>query len=183
MLFPRVLETSFFPTDLGRLIHSTFDEPLIYFKENLSDRTLSPRIDMSESANGYQIEAELPGLGKDNIIIEFIDEKTIVIQGHIERNSSSKLNGNGPTVEEISDEESKSKSKTKSLKVCEKNVSKNPPHVTYWYKERAMGEFSRKIHFPTSVDRDHVKASLENGILKINVPKSACSVSRRIAID
>ncbi|EMR09987.1 hypothetical protein PNEG_01746 [Pneumocystis murina B123] len=183
MIFPRMLETTFFPTDLGRFIHSTFDEPLFYFKENLADRTLSPRIDMSESAKEYCVEVELPGLKKEEIIIEFVDQKTIVVQGHIERLNCNKSNGDGPIVEEIVDEEPKSKSKSTSLKVCEKNVLKKSPRVTYWYKERAFGEFSRKICFPTNVDRDHVKATLENGILKITVPKSACSVTRRIAID
>ncbi|QSL65804.1 hypothetical protein MERGE_000082 [Pneumocystis wakefieldiae] len=178
-----MLETSFFPTDLGRLIHSTFDEPLFYLKGNLADRTLSPRIDMLESSKEYFVEVELPGMKKEEIILEFIDEQTLVVQGHIERSSCSRSDSDGPIVEEIPDEESKSKCKSKSLKVCDKNVLKKSPQTTYWQKERFSGQFSRKICFPASVDRDHVKATLEDGILKVRIPKSACSVSRRIAID
>lgn len=41
----------------------------------------------------------------------------------------------------------------------------------YWVRERPVGEFQRTFSFPGKVDRDGVKASLKDGVLKVFVPK------------
>lgn len=48
--------------------------------------------------------------------------------------------------------------------------SKQP---SYWSSERIYGSFSRSFAFPTAVDAEGVKARLENGVLKVEVPKRA----------
>lgn len=41
----------------------------------------------------------------------------------------------------------------------------------YWVRERPVGEFQRTFSFPGKVDRDGVKASLKEGVLRVFVPK------------
>ncbi|KAK3081397.1 hypothetical protein LTS18_007071 [Coniosporium uncinatum] len=57
-----------------------------------------------------------------------------------------------------------------------------PQHRT-WVSERTVGEFSRSFAFPSRVNQDAVKASLQNGILSIVVPKAVRPENRRITIQ
>ncbi|KAK4178168.1 HSP20-like chaperone [Triangularia setosa] len=54
--------------------------------------------------------------------------------------------------------------------------------VKYWLQERNFGEFSRTFQFPGRVNTDEVTAALEQGILRIRVPKAKAYERRRIAI-
>lgn len=42
----------------------------------------------------------------------------------------------------------------------------------YIYKERRTGSYFRKVSLPSSIDSDNSKASYNNGILQITMPKS-----------
>ncbi|EPE09218.1 heat shock protein 30 [Ophiostoma piceae UAMH 11346] len=55
------------------------------------------------------------------------------------------------------------------------------PSERYWYQERAIGQFKREFNFPVPVDESNVRASLENGILSVSVPKVKREV-RRIVV-
>ncbi|KAK7757040.1 hypothetical protein SLS62_001056 [Diatrype stigma] len=57
------------------------------------------------------------------------------------------------------------------------------PKFKYWVSERSVGEFSRAFQFPSRVEHDNVRASLNNGILTVTVPKAKKPESRRIAIN
>jgi len=43
----------------------------------------------------------------------------------------------------------------------------------YAIRERRYGKFSRTLQVPTGIKEDQIKASMENGILKVQFPKSA----------
>ncbi|KAI5291224.1 hypothetical protein KEM54_005819 [Ascosphaera aggregata] len=53
----------------------------------------------------------------------------------------------------------------------------------YWLTERSVGTFQRTFQFPREVDQDNVRASLEQGILTVKVPKEVKRRTRRIAIE
>lgn len=74
----------------------------------------------------------------------------------------------------------KSKTKEVSAPSAEKAVAW--PTNRYWAMERAAGEFHRTFNFPLPVDEEKVKASLQNGILSISIPKLKRE-TRRIALE
>ena len=53
---------------------------------------------------------------------------------------------------------------------------------TYHRVERAYGKFSRSFSLPSQVDNTKVEASFEEGLLKIEVPKSEQAQPRKIEI-
>lgn len=54
---------------------------------------------------------------------------------------------------------------------------------TWHLTERRYGHFSRSFVLPREVDSDAIRASFENGILEVTVPKSEKARRRRIEIQ
>ncbi|ETS86507.1 hypothetical protein PFICI_00335 [Pestalotiopsis fici W106-1] len=63
-----------------------------------------------------------------------------------------------------------------------KQQESSPKHK-YYLVERNVGSFSRSFNFPSRIDNESVKASLDNGILTVTVQKAKKHESRRIAIN
>ena len=49
--------------------------------------------------------------------------------------------------------------------------------------ERRYGRFSRSVSLPTAVKADEVRATLENGILHLEIPKAEAVKPRKIAVN
>ena len=159
-------------------------------------RSFTPKFDVKETKEGYELHGELPGVEQKDINIEWTDNNTLTIsgrhehvreegqrpQGFIENGESSqqKKLGHQPTVED-----DPSETNNKVAKQSEhKDVSKHDENkAKYWVSERSVGEFHRSFAFPARVDQDSVKASLKNGILSILVPKAQAPQPRKISIE
>ena len=93
--------------------------------------SFSPRFDLRELRNSYQLDGELPGVNQRDIDIEFTDTNILSVKGHVERQyetdnsseeeqsnqeeqKSSKLSGKSrqPTVEDEDEEGSNSTTTT-----------------------------------------------------------------------
>lgn len=66
----------------------------------------------------------------------------------------------------------------------EKAESKTEQDQKYYLWERSYGAFERSFTFPTAVEQDKIKASFENGVLTVGIPKtrSAKANGRKINI-
>lgn len=53
----------------------------------------------------------------------------------------------------------------------------------YIKRERAWGEFSRNFNLPNADTNAEIEAKIENGVLKITIPKSKASDMKRIKIQ
>ncbi|XP_028798376.1 17.3 kDa class I heat shock protein-like [Neltuma alba] len=54
----------------------------------------------------------------------------------------------------------------------ERNVEKEDKNDTWHRVERSSGRFMRRFRLPENVKMDQVKASMENGVLTVTVPKA-----------
>ncbi|KAH6668397.1 HSP20-like chaperone [Halenospora varia] len=157
-------------------------------------KAFTPKFDVKETAQAYELHGELPGIEQKDVEIEFTDQQTLTVKGRTERSFTKGTPAAGFIEEpEMSgriteggenDAQKSHKDNTSSgaavVKTDEDN--KEPDHK-YWVSERSVGEFSRSFSFPTRVDQDQVKASMKNGILSILVPKLKKTESRKIAIS
>jgi HSP20 family protein len=64
----------------------------------------------------------------------------------------------------------------------ERKLEKEVKEENYHRVERAYGMFSRSIRLPADVDAENVKASYDNGLLKITVPKTAEAKPKSIPV-
>jgi HSP20 family protein len=53
----------------------------------------------------------------------------------------------------------------------------------YYRVERATGTFSRALTLPSGIDPDNIKASFDNGVLEVRVPKPEERKPRKVSID
>ncbi|KAE8381479.1 HSP20-like chaperone [Aspergillus bertholletiae] len=131
-----------------------------------SVRSFAPRFDVRESETAYHFDGELPGISQKDIDIEFTDPQTLVIKGRTEREYHS------PEADETSEAQGEGQAATKD---------ENKPH--FWVSERSVGEFNRTFTLPSRVDQEKVKASLQNGILSVVVPKADAYTRKKITIE
>ncbi|KAK0730573.1 HSP20-like chaperone [Lasiosphaeris hirsuta] len=165
--------------------------------------SFTPKFDVRETEDAYELHGELPGINREHVNIEFTDSHSIIIRGRIERSYTS---GTPPATltsgtaiggsitekgeEDVShkarvenEEVEQAKEKATELAKTGGRQNEKTPAAKYWVSERSVGEFSRTFNFPARVDQDAIVAHLNNGILHIKVPKSKKNETRRIAIN
>ena len=101
-------------------------------------------VDILETDNAYELEADLPGFDKKDVSIEF--EK-----GY--------------------------------LTIAAKKEKKPVEGAKQVYSERAYGKLRRRFYFG-EIEEDKITANLENGVMKVVLPKRVeTNTSRSIAIS
>lgn len=161
-------------------------------------KTFTPKFDLKELKDAYELHGELPGIEQKDIDIEFSDMHTLTVKGHTERSYTSGtppagfIESGSPkgaiteaedtqTAHKATVEDEGAESSTEVVKQEEPQVPKD--ETKYWVSERSVGSFSRSFTFPQNVDQDNVTASMKNGILSIHVPKAKKPESRKITIS
>ena len=160
-------------------------------------KTFSPKFDVKEVEDAYELHGELPGIEQKDVEIEFTDSQTLTIKGRSERSYTSgtppsstqgaieggESNGKAHKAT-VEDEDAATSTEVTKTKGHSQEVGQaKEPGAKFWVSERSVGEFSRSFSFPTRVDQDAVRASMKNGILSIVVPKAKKQESRKIAIN
>ncbi|KAF7193641.1 30 kDa heat shock protein [Pseudocercospora fuligena] len=166
-----------------------------------SFKSFTPKFDVKETKEAYELHGELPGVQQKDINIEFTDAQTLTVKGRTEHtreegtrptgfikgeeqgkitDGNDSNNYHKPSVE---DEATMSGGNPDANQVQKSEQQPQQPQHKYWVSERSVGEFARTFSFPARVDQDNVKASLKDGILSIVVPKAPAPSSKRISIE
>ncbi|KAJ0020883.1 hypothetical protein Pint_32708 [Pistacia integerrima] len=70
------------------------------------------------------------------------------------------------------------------LQICgQRKIEKEDKNDTWHRVERSSGQFSRRFRLPENVKMDQIKASMENGVLTVTVPKVEMKKTNVKAID
>jgi HSP20 family protein len=101
-------------------------------------------VDLREEKDRYVVQADLPGMVKEDVSIE-MDDETLHISACKEQSSEESSEG-------------------------------------YIRKERGRMCFFRQLPLPSDVDREGVKARLENGVLEVSLPKSQKAEEQRTTV-
>lgn len=64
----------------------------------------------------------------------------------------------------------------------EKRSEKKEDKDSYHYVERSYGSFARRVMLPSEVDSEHAKASMDKGVLTLELPKTKSAGAKTITI-
>lgn len=139
-----------------------------------------PVSDMVETPESFELSMELPGYDKKNIKIDMVDNRTLVISGSIEQEYEKSDTPSSKENKIDGDKKQQVFKKEDSSQV----VQHEPSDYHWWVNERVSGSFTRSFSLPNAVNPDDIKASYNNGVLKVNIPKIEDSKSKHnIDID
>ncbi|KAL7322459.1 hypothetical protein PS15p_211458 [Mucor circinelloides] len=136
---------------------------------------LYPTTDMVETTGAYELHAELPGYEKKDIKIEMTDSNTLVISGNVNKEYKSQSPSDQDTstaTTEAFTSGKESQQMTTTAKDQEKQVGKPSTGHKWLVQERTSGSFVRSFTLPIAVKSETIKASYNNGVLKVVIPKA-----------
>ncbi|PON44062.1 Small heat shock protein HSP [Parasponia andersonii] len=115
---------------------------------------LNTPTDWKETPNDHIFVADLPGLSKDDVKVEVVEGRVLEISGErknvdddVEKNDRSSDGGSSSST------------------------TNTTTHDTWHRVERCQGKFHRRFKLPENAKVDEVKASMENGVLTVTIPK------------
>ncbi|KAG0650858.1 30 kDa heat shock [Hyphodiscus hymeniophilus] len=163
-------------------------------------KSFTPKFDVKELGEAYELHGELPGVSQKDVEIEFTDSQTVVIRGKTERTFTSgtppagllESNKSAGAIEgdkthadhhATVEDETPAEDSQVAKKDAKKEEKPAEPQEKYWVSERSVGEFSRSFTFPVRVDSENVQASMKDGILTLVVPKAKKDQARKITIN
>ncbi|KDQ25778.1 hypothetical protein PLEOSDRAFT_1090145 [Pleurotus ostreatus PC15] len=161
------------PAYYGSPSRALFDDPFF----QLAGFGLSrPAIDVTEEDNGYVVEADLPGVKKENVEVRVGDGgRSLTIEGKITRRSTAPENdatapGNTDAPHETN-------------AVASQPTQPSGNQISTERMFTGSSTFTRTVWLPRPVDTQNVAAKLDDGILTIRVQKAEDKASVSIPID
>lgn len=118
--------------------------PAFSSREDLIKGAWNPNVNIYEDKENLILEAELPGLSKDDFEIN-VENNVLTLKG--ERKFENETSGEN-----------------------------------FHCVERSYGSFTRQFTLPSTVTAEGAKADLENGVLKVSLPKREETKARKIEI-
>ena len=130
---------------LREAMNQLFEDSFVRPTGARGGQSFVPALDLSETQDGFVVEASLPGLNPDDLEIT-LENNVLTIKGQTRReNEDTKRN--------------------------------------FHRVERSFGSFQRTIGLPSTVKADQIKASLSNGILRLDIPKAEEVKPRKINVS
>lgn len=144
-----------------------------------------PITDMVETTDSFELHAEVPGFDKNDIKIEVPNGHTIVLKGKVEKEHKVESPSDTTAASEDSvTEKADSQQVTTTATDNDKQVvNAANDGRQWWVQERVSGSFFRSFQLPITVDPETIKASYNNGVLKVVIPKNEDKEATQINID
>lgn len=133
----------------GRMVESMFQDffaPLAQGGRWAEEGMGAPRLDVRETDKAFEIQADLPGVKKEDIKVS-IDGPRVTIEGECQQ----------------------------------ANEQREGEQVVY--SERSTRRYQRSFNLPSEVDDAKAEARLEDGVLKLTLPKKSGGAARRLTIQ
>ena len=118
------------------------------------DPTVAPLVDVIETDGAYQVVVDLPGVAKANIEVTVHDGVLTI---------SAESKSAGPA------------------KGAENHEEKTAGRVLR--RERRFGKFQRSLNLGPGVDEGQVSARSLDGVLTVEIPKTAAALPRKVAVN
>ncbi|KAI0785260.1 HSP20-like chaperone [Abortiporus biennis] len=138
---------------------SLFEDPFF-----TSPNSLRPAVDVTEDGNNYVVEADLPGVKKENVEVRIGDGgRSITIEGKVvSRSPEPQASTEGTDT-------------AKTTPTAASTAVTTAPTGNQLTTERSFvgsSTFTRTVWLPRPIDSSNVSATLNDGVLTVKVPKA-----------
>jgi HSP20 family protein len=133
----------------GRLVESMFQDflaPLAQGGSWTDDGLAMPRLDLSETEKSFEVQAELPGVKKEDVKVS-VDGQRVTIEAECKQ----------------------------------ANEQRQGEQVVY--SERSTRRYLRSFTLPSEVEDAGAEAKLEDGVLRLSLPKRQGGAAKRLTIQ
>lgn len=168
---------------------SVFDDP--FFR---APAMLQPAVDVTEEGNKYLIEAELPGVKKEDVNVRVGDGgRSITIEGKVvgrrsevqpaeASTTTSENNSTSQPAEGMSRQCSGTRTQCRLTSTAVAQTS-GPNQLTTERSFTSNTSFTRTVYLPRAVDTSNVSAKLTDGVLTVTVAKAEDPASVQINVE
>jgi len=141
----------------------------------------TPSMHISEEGNHYVLEAELPGVKKEDLNIRIEnDGSSVTVEGQTVRKAISSDQGTTAQIESADGQTSTNSGEVAPTTTEAGQVATPTPPQSVTH---ATSAFSRTIWLPQKVDSSDVSAKLIDGVLTLRVPKMADKEAVKIEVE
>ncbi|KAG8956616.1 hypothetical protein FRC04_000094 [Tulasnella sp. 424] len=127
----------------------------------------SPHVHLNDEEGKYVVEAELPGIKKENLDISIGDNgRSLTIKGHASASSDDVAQQAATDA---------STSQTNTPQAAQTDAPQDQQPTQRW---STRSSFERTIWLPRPVDAHNVNARLNDGILTLEIPKLQAQTQR-----
>ncbi|KAM9966479.1 hypothetical protein ACTFIR_006695 [Dictyostelium discoideum] len=155
---------------------NVFDHRLISGNSNHRINIWRPTVSIKDNKTHISIIFELAGISRDQISIEVTKENTLVITG--EKKSKGGLNNLSSSSSSSSSTNSDSTTSTSTTTTPTTTPPPPPPSDAQLKNIITIGKFIRSYKLPPGTDSSKIKATMDDGLLEIIIPKDTPSEDR-----
>jgi HSP20 family protein len=167
---------------LRRAMDDLFEQSFVHPLTGRSgSSSMMAPMDVSETANGYEIDVALPGVKPEDIELT-VHENTLSIRGHYSHRSESQDQPQSQTQATQEQQQASTGTQTQKQNAPTSTASRSQRGRTWMAREITSGSFERSVTLPKPINADNIQTKFENGILMIQAPVSEASRPRRINI-
>ncbi|KII91191.1 hypothetical protein PLICRDRAFT_37893 [Plicaturopsis crispa FD-325 SS-3] len=135
-------------------------------------------VDLTEEGNNYIVEAELPGVKRENLNVTVGDGgRSVTIEGKVFRRNRGIIVGTQNAAIEGAPGSAQNTPATEGGKATPSAQSPSQPDSTY------SSAFTRTVWLPRPVAASKVQAKLADGILTVTIPKAEEPQHVRVAVQ
>ena len=168
-------------------MRSMLDEPFYQYPT-----ALRPAVDVSEQGNNYVVEAELPGVKKENVQVRIGDGgRSVTIEGKVVRGeeqapAAAPAEGEAPAAPAQGAEGTQRVAEVVNAAEDAAGTAVAESSANQLSSERTFigtSQFTRTVWLPRQVDPTGVTAKLNDGVLTVTIPKAADPGSVEVTVQ
>lgn len=168
-------------------MRSMLDEPFFQYPTSLR-----PAVDISEQGNNYIVEAELPGVKKENVQVRIGDGgRSVTIEGKVVRGegqapAAAPTEGEAPAAPAQGAEGTQRVAETVNATEDTSTGAVTESAANQLSSERSFvgaASFTRTVWLPRQADPAGVTAKLNDGVLTVTIPKATDPGSVQVTVQ